>query len=195
MGPDVPGRRRPVGRADRPADRRLTAPSAHRLRGPLPGPHRFDSDTPVEETLEAFQRVVDQGKARYLGFSEWTPEQIRTAIDIAGPDLFVASQPQYSMLWQAPEREVFPLAAAHHMSQVVWSPLAQGILTGKYLPGRSAPAGSRFADPATSVTKDVVWSEAALEAVDRALGTAPVTEPTLATAATPGITHRDRARP
>ena len=73
--------------------------------------HRFDVDVPIEETIEALQQVVCQGKARYLGFSEWTPEQIQAAVEIAGPDLFVSSQPQYSMLWQAPEAEVFPLCA------------------------------------------------------------------------------------
>ncbi|MFE7358335.1 aldo/keto reductase [Streptomyces sp. NPDC057543] len=129
--------------------------------------HRFDSDVPIEETLEAFATVVQQGKARYIGFSEWTPEQIRVAIEIVGDGFFVSSQPQYSMLWQAPEAEVFPLTARHDISQVVWSPLAQGILTGKYKPGKPAPEGSRFANEATSVTKDVNWSETALEAVQR----------------------------
>jgi aryl-alcohol dehydrogenase-like predicted oxidoreductase len=71
--------------------------------------HRFDTDAPIEDTIEALQKVVETGKARYLGFSEWTPEQIRAGIEIGGPDLFVSSQPQYSMLWQAPEAEVFPL--------------------------------------------------------------------------------------
>ena len=78
------------------------------------------------ETVEAFQEVVAAGKARYLGFSEWTTEQIQAAIDIGGPDLFVSSQPQYSMLWQAPEAELFALCAANGISQIVWSPLAQG---------------------------------------------------------------------
>nr|WP_270891776.1 aldo/keto reductase [Streptomyces sp. DHE17-7] len=107
--------------------------------------HRFDPEVPVEDIVEAFQNVVDQGKARWIGFSEWTPEQIRAAIDVAGPGLFVSSQPQYSMLWQAPEAEVFGLCAANGVSQVVWSPLAQGVLTGKYRPGRPVPEGSRFA--------------------------------------------------
>ncbi|HET9074687.1 MAG TPA: aldo/keto reductase, partial [Solirubrobacteraceae bacterium] len=71
--------------------------------------HRFDADTPIEETVEALARVVSDGKARYLGFSEWTPNQINAALEIAGPDFFVSSQPQYSMLWQAPEAELFPL--------------------------------------------------------------------------------------
>jgi aryl-alcohol dehydrogenase-like predicted oxidoreductase len=131
--------------------------------------HRFDVDVPIEETIEAFQTVVQQGKARYLGFSEWTPEQIRAAIDIAGPDLFVSSQPQYSMLWQAPEVEVFPLCDANGISQIVWSPLAQGMLTGKYKPGQPIPADSRFANDAMSVSIDLVFSDAVLEAVQRLL--------------------------
>ncbi|MFE1753148.1 aldo/keto reductase family protein [Streptomyces anandii] len=129
--------------------------------------HRFDASVPIEDTIEAFQKVVEQGKARYLGFSEWTPEQIRTAIDIAGPGLFVSSQPQYSMMWQAPETEVFPLSAANGISQIVWSPLAQGVLTGKYRPGRPAPRGSRFAGDTMAVSKDLVHSDATLEAVQR----------------------------
>src|SRR2546421_6297535 len=80
--------------------------------------HRFDPDVPIEETLEALQEVVASGKTRYLGFSEWTPEQIQAAIDIAGADLFVSSQPQYSMLWRAPEVETFPLCEANGISQI-----------------------------------------------------------------------------
>jgi aryl-alcohol dehydrogenase-like predicted oxidoreductase len=147
--------------------------------------HRFDLGVPIEETVEALQKVVEQGKARYLGFSEWTPEQIQAAIDIAGPDLFVSSQPQYSMLWQAPEAEVFPLCAANGISQIVWSPLAQGILTGKYRPGRPAPADSRLADKTMSASMDIVFSEAALEAVQRLVpiaADAGVTLPALALA-------------
>jgi aryl-alcohol dehydrogenase-like predicted oxidoreductase len=108
--------------------------------------HRFDSDVAIEETIEGFQNVVASGKARYIGFSEWTPEQIQTAIDIAGPDLFVSSQPQYSMLWQAPEDQVMPLCAANGISQIVFSPLAQGVLTGKYRPGQPFPSDSRAAN-------------------------------------------------
>jgi aryl-alcohol dehydrogenase-like predicted oxidoreductase len=129
--------------------------------------HRFDTSVPIEETIEALQKVVQQGKARYLGFSEWTPEQIQAAIDIAGPELFVSSQPQYSMLWQAPEAEVFGLCAANGISQVVWSPLAQGLLTGKYKPGQPLPVDSRFADDTMNVAKDLVLNDAALEAVQR----------------------------
>ena len=107
--------------------------------------HRFDPDVPIEETVAALQRVVSEGKARYLGFSEWTPEQIEAAIEIAGADLFVSSQPQYSMLWRAPEAEIFALCAANGISQIVWSPLAQGVLTGKYAPGQPPPSQSRGA--------------------------------------------------
>lgn len=92
--------------------------------------HRFDVETPIEETLEALAAVVAQGKARHVGFSEWTPEQIRTAVEIAGPDLLVSSQPQYSLLRRAPEAEVFEVCAEHGISQIVWSPLADGALTG-----------------------------------------------------------------
>jgi aryl-alcohol dehydrogenase-like predicted oxidoreductase len=129
--------------------------------------HRFDLGVPIEETVEALQLVVQQGKARYIGFSEWTPEQIQAALDLAGPGLFVASQPQYSMLWQAPEAEVFPLCAAYGISQAVWSPLAQGILTGKYQPGQPAPADSRFASDTMGVAMGRLWREEALEAVQR----------------------------
>ena len=147
--------------------------------------HRFDVTVPIEDTIEAFQRVVQQGKARYLGFSEWTPEQIQAAIDIAGPDLFASSQPQYSMLWQAAEAEVFPLCSANGISQIVWSPLAQGVLTGKYKPGQPLPANSRFASDAMNFAQDLVYNDATLEAVQRLV---PVAEaaglnlPTLALA-------------
>jgi aryl-alcohol dehydrogenase-like predicted oxidoreductase len=129
--------------------------------------HRFDPDVPIEETIEALQEVVASGKARYLGFSEWTPEQIRAAIDIAGDDLFVSSQPQYSMLWQAPEAELFPLCAEHGISQIVWSPLAQGLLTGKYRAGQAPPPDSRAANSDMNVAMQPVMSDARLEAVER----------------------------
>src|SRR5881398_127063 len=125
--------------------------------------HRFDPDVPIEETIEALQQVVAAGKARFLGFSEWTPEQIRAAIDIAGPDLFVSSQPQYSMLWQAPEAELFPLCAANGISQIVWSPLAQGVLTGKYRPGEAPPADSRAANSDMNIAMRLVMNDSLLE--------------------------------
>jgi aryl-alcohol dehydrogenase-like predicted oxidoreductase len=129
--------------------------------------HRFDPDVPIEETIEALQQVVASGKARYLGFSEWTTEQIQAAIDLAGPDLFVSSQPQYSMLWRAPEAELFGLSAANGISQIVWSPLAQGVLTGKYRPGQAPPPDSRAANSDMNVAMDRLLDDAVLEAVDR----------------------------
>lgn len=129
--------------------------------------HRFDTSVPIEETIEALQQVVESGKARYLGFSEWSPEQIQAAIDIAGPDLFVSSQPQYSMLWQAPEAEVFPLTQANGISQIVWSPLAQGLLTGKYKVGEQPPEDSRAANDSMNGAMNIVMSDETLEAVQR----------------------------
>jgi aryl-alcohol dehydrogenase-like predicted oxidoreductase len=129
--------------------------------------HRFDVDVPIEETIEALQKVVEEGKARYLGFSEWTPEQIQAAIDIAGPDLFCSSQPQYSMLWQAPEAEVFAVCAENDISQIVWSPLAQGVLTGKYKPGESAPDDSRAAQDSMNTAMYLVMNDETLTAVQR----------------------------
>jgi aryl-alcohol dehydrogenase-like predicted oxidoreductase len=129
--------------------------------------HRFDSEVPIEETIEALQQVVSDGKARYLGFSEWTPAQIQAAIDIAGPDLFVSSQPQYSMLWRAPEAEVFELCAANEISQIVWSPLAQGILTGKYRPGEPVPAGTRAASDSMGGFISGLMNDETLTAVAR----------------------------
>ena len=129
--------------------------------------HRFDPDVELEETIDALQQTVRDGKARYLGFSEWTPEQIEAAIEIAGPDLFVSSQPQYSMLWQAPEAEVFPLSKANGISQIVWSPLAQGLLTGKYRPGEEPPTDSRAANEQMNNAMELVMNDANLEAVER----------------------------
>jgi 1-deoxyxylulose-5-phosphate synthase len=108
--------------------------------------HRYDADTPLEETMEALTEVVRAGKARYIGFSEWTAAQIQASLDLSrehGWEKFVSSQPQYSMLWREPEQEVIPLCQANGISQIVWSPLAQGALTGKYQPGTPPPVGSR----------------------------------------------------
>jgi len=129
--------------------------------------HRFDPDVPIEETIEALQQVVASGKARYLGFSEWTAEQIQAAIDIAGSDLFVSSQPQYSMLWRAPEAEIFPLSAANGISQIVWSPLGQGVLTGKYRLGETPPSDSRAASDAMNFAMSRLLNDTILEAVER----------------------------
>ena len=97
--------------------------------------HRYDTETPLEETMQALSDVVREGKARYIGFSEWSPEQIEAALAIPGVERFVSSQPQYSLLWRRPEEKVIPLCARNGVSQIVWSPLAQGVLSGKYLPG------------------------------------------------------------
>ncbi len=103
-------------------------------------------NTPLEETMAALTDVVRQGKARYIGFSEWSPDQIQAALNLGNVERFVSSQPQYSMLWRKPEAEVFPLCAANGITQIVWSPLAQGVLTGKYKPGEAPPSDSRAAN-------------------------------------------------
>ncbi len=107
--------------------------------------HRYDEDTPLEETMEALSEVVRSGKARYLGMSEWSADEIQASLDLPGVEKLVSSQPQYSILWREPEREVIPLCARNGISQIVWSPLAQGVLTGKYSPDSPPPADSRGA--------------------------------------------------
>jgi aryl-alcohol dehydrogenase-like predicted oxidoreductase len=129
--------------------------------------HRYDFDTPLEETMEALSEVVRQGKVRYLGFSEWPPERIQAALDLPNVEKLVSSQPQYSLLWREPEREVIPLCAANGISQIVWSPLAQGALTGKYKPGESPPAGTRAASPNMGWAMDRFRDDDVLEAVQR----------------------------
>lgn len=109
--------------------------------------HRYDVNTPLEETMEALTNIVRQGKARHIGFSEWNADQIAASLAIPGVEKWVSSQPQYSMLWRLPEEKVIPLCAANGIGQIVWSPLAQGVLTGKYLPGQPPPADSRAASP------------------------------------------------
>ena len=111
--------------------------------------HRFDYETPLEETLRAFDDLVRQGKVLYVGVSEWRAEEIERALRIAdemGFDRIVSSQPQYSMLWRVIEEEVVPLCEREGVGQIVWSPIAQGVLTGKYTPGQSLPEGSRATD-------------------------------------------------
>lgn len=110
--------------------------------------HRYDTETPLEETMQAFADVVRQGKALYIGVSEWTADQIRAGHALArdlGVQL-ISSQPQYSMLWRVIEAEVVPTSVELGLSQIVWSPVAQGVLTGKYLPGQPLPEGSRATD-------------------------------------------------
>jgi aryl-alcohol dehydrogenase-like predicted oxidoreductase len=130
--------------------------------------HRYDPDTPLEETMDALTEVVRQGKARYIGFSEWSPRHIQDALDLvgsAGVEKFVSSQPQYSMLWRRPEEKVIPLCAANGIGQIVWSPLAQGVLTGKYTPGSPPPADSRAASDVMGEMMDHWTEDAVLEAV------------------------------
>jgi aryl-alcohol dehydrogenase-like predicted oxidoreductase len=110
--------------------------------------HRFDYATPLEETMEAFADVVRSGKALYIGVSEWKASEIRAAADLAKQLRIplVSNQPQYSMLWRVIEAEVVPTSEELGIGQIVWSPIAQGVLTGKYLPGQAPPAGSRATD-------------------------------------------------
>ena len=111
--------------------------------------HRFDYETPLEETLRAFDDLVRAGKVHYIGVSEWKASEISQALEIAdkmGFDRIVSSQPQYSMLWRVIEAEVVPLSEKEGIGQIVWSPIAQGVLTGKYLPGQAPPEGSRATD-------------------------------------------------
>ena len=110
--------------------------------------HRYDSGTPLEETMEALTRAISSGKTRYIGFSEWPVDRIQAALDLtkgSGFAKFVSSQPQYSLLWREPEEELIPLCAANGISQIVWSPLGQGVLSGKYDPDRPPPSDSRAA--------------------------------------------------
>jgi len=129
--------------------------------------HRYDFDTPLEETMEALTEVLRQGKARYLGFSEWPSDRIRAALALPGVEKFVSSQPQYSLLWREPEREIFELCWENGISQIVWSPLAQGTLTGKYKPGETAAAGTRAASRDMSWAMDRFRDDEVLEAVQR----------------------------
>lgn len=129
--------------------------------------HRYDAETPLEETMEALTEVVRQGKARYIGFSEWTPEQIRAALAIAGAERFVSSQPQYSILRRRIEAEVIPLCEANGISQVVWSPLAQGVLTGKYRSAGDVPPDSRAASQRMGWAIDQFLRDDVLAAVQR----------------------------
>jgi 1-deoxyxylulose-5-phosphate synthase len=129
--------------------------------------HRYDSETPLEETMGALTEVVQAGKARHIGFSEWPVEQIEASLAFPGMARWVSSQPQYSMLWRSPEAEVIPLCEREQISQIVWSPLGQGVLTGKYLPGEPPPADSRAASDSMSGFIDRLIAPPVLEAVQR----------------------------
>jgi aryl-alcohol dehydrogenase-like predicted oxidoreductase len=129
--------------------------------------HRYDWDTPLEETMEALTRAVESGKTRYIGFSEWPAERIQAALDMTGVAKFVSSQPQYSLLWREPEDEVIPLCAANGISQIVWSPLGQGVLSGKYDPDSPPPRDSRAASAEMSGFMDRLLQPDVLRAVQQ----------------------------
>jgi aryl-alcohol dehydrogenase-like predicted oxidoreductase len=128
--------------------------------------HRYDADTPLEETMQALSEVVRAGKVRYIGFSEWPVERAQAALAIPGVEKFVSSQPQYSLLHRGPEQALIPFSTGNGISQIVWSPLAQGILTGKYRPGNRLPEDSRAANDAINGFVNQAWLKpAVLEAV------------------------------
>jgi aryl-alcohol dehydrogenase-like predicted oxidoreductase len=129
--------------------------------------HRYDDDTPLEETMQALTEVVEAGKARWIGFSEWPLERVREALALPGVTKFVSSQPQYSALWRSPEAELIPLCERSGISQIVWSPLAQGVLTGKYRAGEAPPADSRARSRDMNRFIGQWLNAATLDAVDR----------------------------
>jgi len=130
--------------------------------------HRFDHETPLEETMRAFDDLVRAGKVLYVGVSEWDADQIRRAVEIAdrmGFDRLISNQPQYSMLYRVIEAEVVPTSVELGLGQIVWSPIAQGVLTGKYLPGQPPPEGSRATDPTSGHFTERLRTEPILTAV------------------------------
>jgi aryl-alcohol dehydrogenase-like predicted oxidoreductase len=128
--------------------------------------HRYDADTPLEETMQALSEVVRAGKVRYIGFSEWPVDRAQAALAIPGVEKFVSSQPQYSLLHRGPEKALIPFSSGNGISQVVWSPLAQGILTGKYHPGKRLPEDSRAGNDAINGFVNQAWLKpGVLEAV------------------------------
>ncbi|MEA2141001.1 MAG: hypothetical protein QOC91_1100, partial [Solirubrobacteraceae bacterium] len=135
--------------------------------------HRYDDETPLQETMAALAEVVRSGKARYIGFSEWPVEKVEQSLALPGVERWVSSQPQYSMIWRKPEAQLIGLCERERISQIVWSPLAQGVLTGKYLPGAPPPADSRAASDSMSGFIDRLIAPPVLEAVQRL---APVAE-------------------
>jgi aryl-alcohol dehydrogenase-like predicted oxidoreductase len=129
--------------------------------------HRPDPETPIEETMEALTEVCEAGKVREIGFSEWTVEQIEAGLEVPGARRWASSQPQYNMIWRAAEAELIPFCAEHGISQIVWSPLAQGVLTGKYSPGGRPPPDSRAASDAMGFAMDRYMSDEVLGAIQR----------------------------
>jgi aryl-alcohol dehydrogenase-like predicted oxidoreductase len=129
--------------------------------------HRYDDQTPLEETMTALTEVVRAGKARRIGFSEWPVERVEESLRLPDVEPWVSSQPQYSMIWRRPEAELIPLCERHEISQIVWSPLAQGVLTGKYRPGEPPPGDSRAASESMGGFIDRLIQPQVLEAVQR----------------------------
>lgn len=133
--------------------------------------HRFDYETPLEETLSAFDDLIRQGKVNYIGVSEWRASEIEAALKIQderGYNRFISNQPQYSMLWRVIEEEVVPTSIREGIGQIVWSPVAQGVLTGKYKPGKKVPAGSRATDKKGGADMISAWmNEDVLIAVEK----------------------------
>lgn len=133
--------------------------------------HRFDYETPLEETLRAFDDLIRQGKVTYIGVSEWRASEIEQALkiqDARGYDRFISNQPQYSMLWRVIEEEIVPMSIREGIGQIVWSPVAQGVLTGKYKVGKKAPAGSRVTDKKSGADMISRWMrDEVLSAVEK----------------------------
>ncbi|GAA1766836.1 aldo/keto reductase family protein [Luedemannella helvata] len=129
--------------------------------------HRFDTVTPLAETMGALTELVQAGKVRHIGFSEWTAAQIEAAYALEGVERFVSSQPQYSILWRDPEAEIFPTCARLGVGHIVYSPLAQGLLTGKYRPGVAPPAHSRAAGRVTAGAMGRFAKAEAIETAER----------------------------
>lgn len=131
--------------------------------------HRYDFETPLEETMQAFADIVRSGKALYIGVSEWTADQIEAGAKLAKQMNFqlISSQPQYSMLWRVIEKKVIPTSEKHGLSQIVWSPMAGGVLTGKYLPGVSPAEGTRASDPETSSFMEKFMTDVTLSRVQK----------------------------
>jgi 1-deoxyxylulose-5-phosphate synthase len=129
--------------------------------------HRYDSETPLEETMAALTEVVQAGKARHIGFSEWPVEQIERSLALPGVERWVSSQPQYSAIVRSPEAGVIPLCEREQISQIVWSPLAQGVLAGRYRPGQAPPPDSRAASESMGGFIGRLMSDEILQAVER----------------------------
>lgn len=129
--------------------------------------HRYDEETPLAETMEALTRAVESGKVRHIGFSEWPPGKIAEAAAMEGVARFVSSQPQYSLLWRRPEKKVIPICRENGISQIVWSPLAQGVLTGKYDPDAPPPPGSRATSEEMGGWMEWLMERPILEAAQR----------------------------